>query len=57
MTSAHFVGAMDTSSPGPAFTGLPAAYQSLLGSAVQGGTDMYLTLGGLTVGQNYEFQT
>ncbi len=46
----------DTSSPNPPFSTLSAAYQGLLGTAAPAIANSTLTLGGLTVGQQYEIQ-
>lgn len=57
LASTFFTGAGNTGSAQPPFTDLSEPYQAMLRSSVSSIADMYLTLGGLTVGQKYEFQT
>lgn len=51
------IAAVNTSFPAPPFSNLSAGYQALLGTAAGSGQQMTLTMNGLTVGQNYLFET
>lgn len=56
LANGFFVGNANTGSASPPFANVSASYQALLGSAASAISNSTLTLGGLTVGQKYEFQ-
>jgi hypothetical protein len=57
MTGGTYVFAYTATSTSPVYTSLSAAYQELVGTALSWPyPDMTLTMGGLTVGQQYQFQ-
>jgi hypothetical protein len=56
LASNFFVAAANTSSATAPFTALSASYQALLAKSATATGDLTLTLAGLTVGQQYNFQ-
>ena len=54
--SGFFFGGANTSSAAAPFSSLAAGYQALLGTAAAVGGTMTLTMSGLTLGHNYQFQ-